>query len=97
MSEKEKVEEYLAEVVDRLFDAQLALEANSIYCKTRKEVLLSGGNHFDYDQGRIDAVEEVLKFARGEIRMKEVASLVTEEKEVLKTKKQDNVNGMLYG
>lgn len=95
--ETKKVEEYLVETVNRLFDVTMALEANLIYCKTRKEALLNNGKGFEYDQGRIDAVTEVLKFASGEVKMQDVVEVMDQVQAKQKEEKRAAANGMVYG
>ena len=78
--EEDRMEEYLAEVVNRLMDTEGALEATLIYCKTRKEVLVTDGKDFQYDQGRIDACVEMLDFVSGKISMQKLRKLMSTEK-----------------
>ena len=87
-SDAEAIENYLVEVVDRLVDTEAALQATIMYCKSRKELLISGGKRFDYDVGRIDTCDEILSFVRGESSMREIMDLVKEEKTKIKPIKE---------
>lgn len=81
MNEKEtgKIESYLAEVTKRLFDTEKALMATLVFCKARKEMLISSGKTHDYDQGRIDGAVEILKYASGEDDLEEIISIIMEQ------------------
>ena len=72
MDETEKVEEYLAEVVERLFDVVTAMEAGKMGAEIEKADLTRVGRGFAYQQGIIDFSREVLKYATGELNLKTV-------------------------
>ena len=90
MDEKdiERIEVYLAEVVQRLTDTQKALEATLVYCRTRKEGLVGSGKKFDYDQGRIDTAMEVYRYATGEDNLQEIIDLMEKNQQVVRAKMQ---------
>ena len=91
MSEKEdveRIEAYLAEVVQRLTDTQKAFEATLVYCRTRKESLLNAGKKFDYDQGRIDTAMEIYRYATGEDNLQEIIDLMEKNQRTVRAKMQ---------
>ena len=59
-------EGYLAEVVNRLFDVTRSLEALKGTCNMEKIDLIRHGQVFAYQQGILDAVTELLVYAKGE-------------------------------
>ena len=82
MDEKEKIEVYLAEVTERLFDAVTAMEAGKMGAEIEKADLTRVGRGFAYQQGIIDFSRELLKYATGELSLKTVVE------ELIKAKQQ---------
>jgi len=64
--EKKLVEEYLADVVERLFDVTKSLEALNATCNVEKIDLIRHGQSFAYQQGILDVTRELLEYAVGE-------------------------------
>ena len=82
---KEKIETYLVEVVQRLFDTETVLRSTSVYCDTRKLAAINAGTNFNYDQGRIDQATETLKFITGENTIQKLFDLLREDSARKKT------------
>lgn len=62
----ETVEQYLADVVNRLIDVITSLEALKETCNMEKMDLIRHGQIFAYQQGILDVVTELLVYAKGE-------------------------------
>lgn len=82
MDETKKIEEYLAEVVERLSDVVTAMEAGKMGAELEKADLTRVGRGFAYQQGIIDFSRELLKYATGELSLKTVVE------ELMKAKQQ---------
>lgn len=69
--EKDTVEDYLGDVVTRLFDVIRSLEALESTANIEKIDFIKRGQSFVYHQGVIDIVTELHKYAMGERRLDE--------------------------
>ena len=63
--EKERVENYLADVVKRLMDVTGSLEALYVVVTHEKRALIQNGQAFAYQQGILDVVTELRDYATG--------------------------------
>lgn len=86
MDEKEKIERYLVELADRLFDVQRVLEAIQIASNTEKQALIRTGSNFTYQQAAVDIATELYRYATGEDDLQEIMEKI--EKEQRKIRKE---------
>ena len=84
MDEKEKIEQYLVDVVGRLMDVQEAFSAIEVHAYMEKIALIKDGKDFRYQQAIIDIVSEIRKYATGEVDLHKIMD------EMIATQKQVN-------
>ena len=69
--EDKKIEEYLAEVVERLFSVTESFDALLYVVNVEKRKLFSQGQSFAYQQGILDVVTELRDYAAGTRNLRE--------------------------
>jgi hypothetical protein len=77
-----KAEDYLSEVTERLFDVLEAFDALYYTVLLEKRNLIQTGQVFTYQQGVLDVVEDLSKYARGERSLQNEKKEVREEVEI---------------
>lgn len=99
MTEKEKIEEYLVEVTNRLLDTQTFMEALKHTVTSDKTVLIRNGQSFAYQQGILDILDELKVYASGDRNFQEDAKKVLAKmNEGLKAKaERDEQSHDIYG
>lgn len=97
--EEEKVEKYLAEVADRLFDTQAFIQALKRGITIDKNVLVRNGRSFAYQQGILDVIEEFDAYATGKRSFQEDTKQILSEmaKESEKLAEKDQSSRAIYG
>ena len=86
--ETSAVQEYLVEVVGRLFDTQHALEAVQRHAQGEKYKLLQEGKSFVYQQAMIDIATEIYRYATGEDNLQEVMDKLVEDQRKVRKQMQ---------
>lgn len=66
------VQNYLAEVVDRLCDVTQVLDGMILSANTDKAALIRIGHDFRYQQAMLDFAEQLKKFATGEENLQKI-------------------------
>lgn len=97
MDEKEKIEQYLVEVVGCLMDVRMALDGARAGAGMEKGNLIRVGRDFGYQQGILDVCDELSKYASGEQNLQEVIEELIKAKEKMMEEAQEppkETNGM---
>lgn len=83
--EDKKIEDYLSEVVERLFSVTESFDALLYVVNVEKRKLFSQGQSFAYQQGILDVVTELKEYAAGTRSLREekeeLAKAIVEEAE----------------
>ena len=95
LSDTERIEQYLVDVVGCLMDVRMALDGAKMGASIEKGDLIRVGRDFSYQQGIIDVCSEISKYASGEIDLQEaVKELLEAKRKIMEGQQQATPDGM---